>query len=243
MDNPRHKLDDASRLNYAKQYTIEHNVKIWFIGRISSDSEWRLRTDFNKVHSPLEIKGYRPPDMTDDAEDDAEDNAEAYTYNLAPTYTDPYYQQPVESEYRGANSSSQYMTAYLPSPESATGYSHTHITPAYTSTSARHSIKTIPEESETEQTRDFSTNQPDQDSEVLLRVTRQEEDTEPPTVRGQPDSPADVRDQQRDPINNPENESNLPTSSRLDGESVIPLESRSRNTLSHPAKYSGRPRE
>ena len=27
-DNPRHKLDDASRLNYAKTYTVEYNVKV-----------------------------------------------------------------------------------------------------------------------------------------------------------------------------------------------------------------------
>jgi hypothetical protein len=27
-DNPRHKLDDASRLNYAKCYTVEYNVKV-----------------------------------------------------------------------------------------------------------------------------------------------------------------------------------------------------------------------
>jgi hypothetical protein len=27
-DNPRHKLDDASRLNYAKNYTVEYNVKV-----------------------------------------------------------------------------------------------------------------------------------------------------------------------------------------------------------------------
>jgi hypothetical protein len=76
IDSARHKLDDASRLNYAKQYTIEYNVKVWFIGKISSDSEWQLRTDYNKVQPPLEIKGYRPPYMTGDAED----NADIYTY-------------------------------------------------------------------------------------------------------------------------------------------------------------------
>jgi hypothetical protein len=65
-DNPRHRLDDASRLNYAKTYTVEHNVKVWFIGKISSDSEWQIRTDYNRVHPPLEIKGVRPPDIPDD---------------------------------------------------------------------------------------------------------------------------------------------------------------------------------
>jgi hypothetical protein len=28
MTNPRHRLDKASRLNYAKLYTVEHNVKV-----------------------------------------------------------------------------------------------------------------------------------------------------------------------------------------------------------------------
>ncbi|KAN0102260.1 hypothetical protein V8E51_012770 [Hyaloscypha variabilis] len=55
-DNPRHKLDDASRLNYAKTYTVECNVKVWFIGRVSSESEWQVRTDYNRVHPPLETR-------------------------------------------------------------------------------------------------------------------------------------------------------------------------------------------
>ncbi|KAE9369934.1 hypothetical protein N431DRAFT_305378, partial [Stipitochalara longipes BDJ] len=63
-DNPRHKLDDASRLNYAKTYTVEYNVKVWFIGKVSSDSEWQIRTDYNRVHPSLMLKdgggGYSP---------------------------------------------------------------------------------------------------------------------------------------------------------------------------------------
>ncbi|KAH8752618.1 hypothetical protein BGZ57DRAFT_912532 [Hyaloscypha finlandica] len=65
-DNPRHIVDDASRLNYAKTYTVEYNVKVWFIGKVSSDSEWQVRTDYNRVHPPLEIKGVRPADTLDD---------------------------------------------------------------------------------------------------------------------------------------------------------------------------------
>ncbi|PMD40857.1 hypothetical protein L207DRAFT_346681 [Hyaloscypha variabilis F] len=64
-DSSRHKLDDASRLNYAKQYTVEYNVKVWFIGRISSDSEWQLRTDYNRIHPPLEVKGCSPATLDD----------------------------------------------------------------------------------------------------------------------------------------------------------------------------------
>jgi hypothetical protein len=45
--SPRDKLDRASRINYAKIYTVEHNVKVCFIGRIAPDSERRFITDFD----------------------------------------------------------------------------------------------------------------------------------------------------------------------------------------------------
>ena len=64
-DNPRHKLDDASRLNYAKTYTVEYNVKVWFIGKVSSDSEWQLSTDYNRIHPPLENEGVPAPNTSD----------------------------------------------------------------------------------------------------------------------------------------------------------------------------------
>jgi hypothetical protein len=65
-DNPRHRLYGASRLNYAKTYTVEHNVKVWFIGKIARDSERQIRTDYNRIHPPLEIKGVRPSDTPSD---------------------------------------------------------------------------------------------------------------------------------------------------------------------------------
>jgi hypothetical protein len=64
-DNPRHKLDDASRLNYAKTYTVEYNVKVWFIGKVSSDSEWQIRSDHNRIHPDLDIKGFPAPETPD----------------------------------------------------------------------------------------------------------------------------------------------------------------------------------
>jgi hypothetical protein len=44
---PRDKLEPESRINYAKIYTVEHNVKVWFIGQISKNSQRRLMTDFD----------------------------------------------------------------------------------------------------------------------------------------------------------------------------------------------------
>src|SRR5579871_6283033 len=37
--SPLDKLALASRINYAKVYTVEHNTKVHFIGRIHPDSE------------------------------------------------------------------------------------------------------------------------------------------------------------------------------------------------------------
>lgn len=53
----RHKLDKASRLNYAKVYTIEYNVKVWFIGKIHSASEDKIVADYNATHPPLTTSG------------------------------------------------------------------------------------------------------------------------------------------------------------------------------------------
>lgn len=48
-------LDDASRLNYAKVYTIEHNIPVDFIGRLATPvSEQQVVTDYNLTHPSLE---------------------------------------------------------------------------------------------------------------------------------------------------------------------------------------------
>ncbi|KAL2064683.1 hypothetical protein VTL71DRAFT_3821 [Oculimacula yallundae] len=65
--NPRHKLTDTSRLNYAKPYTVECNVlivKVWFIGRIHPDSEWQLTTDYNLTNPQLKPRGNPPSQRT-----------------------------------------------------------------------------------------------------------------------------------------------------------------------------------
>jgi hypothetical protein len=48
--NPREKLDMASRLNYAKVYTVEHNVKVLLIGKISSKNVKHLVKTFNEIN-------------------------------------------------------------------------------------------------------------------------------------------------------------------------------------------------
>jgi hypothetical protein len=53
LDNPAHKLDPTSRLNYAKIYTVEHNVKVLFIGRVANKYKQEVTTTFNAAHPPL----------------------------------------------------------------------------------------------------------------------------------------------------------------------------------------------
>lgn len=58
---PEHKLDKVSRLNYTKVYTVEYNVKVWFIGEIVRDWEWWLTADYNAVHPLLSFRNLSPP--------------------------------------------------------------------------------------------------------------------------------------------------------------------------------------
>ncbi|TGO15811.1 hypothetical protein BTUL_0035g00140 [Botrytis tulipae] len=52
-DSSRHQLDAASRINYHKIYTVEYNVKVWFIGRIDPDSQRAVKESFDQAHPPL----------------------------------------------------------------------------------------------------------------------------------------------------------------------------------------------
>ena len=47
--SPEEKLDSKSRVNYAKVYTIEHNIKVCFIWKIHTDSRKTFETDFKLV--------------------------------------------------------------------------------------------------------------------------------------------------------------------------------------------------
>jgi hypothetical protein len=52
-NNPSYKLDSASRLNYAKIYTIEYNVKVKFIGKIHPDWGYQVAADYNSLHPQM----------------------------------------------------------------------------------------------------------------------------------------------------------------------------------------------
>jgi hypothetical protein len=44
---PRDKLEKESRINYAKIYTVEHNVKVHFIGHVDPKFHHKLVADFD----------------------------------------------------------------------------------------------------------------------------------------------------------------------------------------------------
>jgi len=50
-NTPRDKLSLDSRVNYAKIYTVEHNVKVLFTGRLAPKSEGKFLIDFDETWS------------------------------------------------------------------------------------------------------------------------------------------------------------------------------------------------
>lgn len=49
LTSAKHKLARESRINYAKVYTVEHNNKVSFIGKIHSDSQDAFKKAYHKV--------------------------------------------------------------------------------------------------------------------------------------------------------------------------------------------------
>ncbi|KAG9236820.1 hypothetical protein BJ875DRAFT_204432 [Amylocarpus encephaloides] len=54
-NGPRDRLDPMTRLNYAKIYTVECNVKVCFIGAVHKESVLDLIRTYNSIHTPLSI--------------------------------------------------------------------------------------------------------------------------------------------------------------------------------------------
>jgi len=121
--SPRHKLSKSSRLNYAKLYTVECNVKVWFIGKIHHNSEHQLSADYNVVHPPIEYHS-EPPTITPE-------ETSSYIWN-ATTYEgqSPNYPATTGSYHTG--------TASYPSTSSVTGTAY----PDSTSCQPNHPIYT-----------------------------------------------------------------------------------------------------
>ena len=87
------KLDPLSRLNYAKLYTVEHNVKVFFIGRVAKNYEKDVKNGYNEAHPPFNTTGPSfhqgsHEDLTRGAEgDDPDYPGGTSTYQAYPTYS------------------------------------------------------------------------------------------------------------------------------------------------------------
>lgn len=107
---PGELLDDESRVNYAKKYTIEHNFLVSFIGRIHKDSIDKFRYSFNYVNQDLLSQGLTGDQGHVVSEDNASWNnmassvnstaGQASTSQQLPRQFDsiPTYGQPIQEE-------------------------------------------------------------------------------------------------------------------------------------------------
>jgi hypothetical protein len=107
------KLDPLSRLNYAKLYTVEHNVKVYFIGQVSKRYEQHLMIDYNQVHPPLSAHDihYREHANANDESHFASMADRTPSYQQGPT-PDPSYQQVPTPSYQQGPTPSEYSQPY-----------------------------------------------------------------------------------------------------------------------------------
>ena len=123
------KLDPRSRLNYAKLYTVEHNVKVFFIGRVARSHEQEVIRAYNNAHPPLDPSPYEhQPDTPDELFSHAE--GPEPTYPTVPTVPTVPMAIPTASYSSGAQQySSSYATtnAYPYPGPGAQPYTHADV--------------------------------------------------------------------------------------------------------------------
>ena len=55
---PRDTLEAGSLINYAKIYTVEHNVKVHFVGHIAPGSQRRFMSDYDATWKSKRYSSY-----------------------------------------------------------------------------------------------------------------------------------------------------------------------------------------
>jgi len=65
---PNEKLDPLSRINYAKLYTVECNVKVLFVGCVQKKYLKRFRSSYHKIHS------HSQPSYEDDVDENEDED-------------------------------------------------------------------------------------------------------------------------------------------------------------------------
>ncbi|OBT72488.1 hypothetical protein VF21_08520 [Pseudogymnoascus sp. 05NY08] len=75
---PRHQLDVTSRINYAKVYTVEHNVKVCFTGKIHKNSHEEFKATFSRIFSDSDSP---PGDRMNEGDDEEEEKEDIHPNN------------------------------------------------------------------------------------------------------------------------------------------------------------------
>lgn len=53
--DPKEKLDPESRLNYAKPHAVEHNLKVFFIGKVHKDSIAVFQATYDRIQNETNL--------------------------------------------------------------------------------------------------------------------------------------------------------------------------------------------
>ncbi|KAM3068126.1 hypothetical protein ACMFMG_011175 [Clarireedia jacksonii] len=111
-NGPQHKLDSASRLNYAKVYTVEHNVKVWFIGHLAKESGVHVAAGYNEENPHISCPSDLPAGGTN--------NTVSYTQGSS-SFTG--YSAPSQSTGNyGTGTENNYSQGYALPAQSSTSY-------------------------------------------------------------------------------------------------------------------------
>jgi hypothetical protein len=108
-----YKLDPMSRLNYAKLYTVEHNVKVLFIGKIAKKYEQKVVDAYNLTHQPLPDRPDQTAGTTDETFEHAEGQNPNYPQAMASSsssWTGTSITRPPANDY--GDSQDQYSTSW-----------------------------------------------------------------------------------------------------------------------------------
>jgi hypothetical protein len=121
MNTPSERLDPLSRLNFAKLYTVEHNVKVSFIGRVAKNYERALMVAYNETHPPFDPgpASYKPKDDKFDLAGMAEQDNPQYPFAAMPTSTATSYRSSQSYPYAGSSYVSTDAHAYTAPPSSS----------------------------------------------------------------------------------------------------------------------------
>ena len=99
--SPAHRLDPLSRINYAKLYTVEHNLKVYFIGWVAKHYEQQVVTDYNETHPPLPSRPWASSGLEENHSFNAVEELEL-SYQLE--YDGPQHDDPEASPATGSSS-------------------------------------------------------------------------------------------------------------------------------------------